>query len=156
MLAELAARTFRDTFAADNSPEDLQLHLTRSYGIPQQTAELEDPSMTTLVAEIGGEPAGFVQIKAGPAPDCVPGPAPCEILRFYVDRAWHGRGLALLMAATVEASVRRGAGTLWLGVWERNSRAITFYQKCGFRSTGAKIFCVGNEEQKDMVMVRPL
>ena len=156
-LARLAARTFSDAFAADNTPDNLQLHLDRSYGVPQQSAELADPSITTLLAEVDGELAGYAQITSGAVPECVEDEAPLEIMRFYLDQAWHGRGVAQrLMSAAVEESVRRGARTLWLGVWERNLRAIAFYGKCGFVSTGSKIFCLGNDEQLDVVMVRLL
>jgi diamine N-acetyltransferase len=156
-LAALAARTFSEAFGPDNTPEDLALHLARSYGVPQQSAELVDPALTSLLVEVDGEAAGYAQIKSGPPPESVSGTAPLEIMRFYLDRRWHGRGLAQqLMDATIEEARRRGAGTLWLGVWERNPRAIAFYAKCGFVSTGSKIFCVGDDEQKDLVMVKPL
>jgi len=35
-LAELAARTFRDTFAADNRPEDMDRHEVEAYSEPIQ------------------------------------------------------------------------------------------------------------------------
>ena len=156
-LAALASRTFTEAFGADNRPEDLALHLASSYGIAQQTAELRDPALSTLLAEVAGQPAAYAQLRTGEPPAWVRGPAPIEVMRFYVDRRWHGTGLAQrLMAAVVAEAGRRRAGTLWLGVWERNPRAIAFYEKCGFIPTGGKIFCVGDDEQTDLVMVRPL
>jgi GNAT superfamily N-acetyltransferase len=156
-LAELASRTFREAFGADNSPENLALHLARSYGLQQQAAELADPAVTTLLAEVEGHPAGYTQLGIGPTPPCVVGPASLEIMRFYVEREWHGRGLAQRLMESVHAEARRlGASTLWLGVWERNPRAIAFYEKSGFVSTGNKTFRLGNDEQNDVVMVKPL
>ena len=43
-LAALARDTFFDTFASTNDAADMALHLERAYGVPQQTAELTDPS----------------------------------------------------------------------------------------------------------------
>jgi MOSC domain-containing protein YiiM len=60
------------------------------------------------------------------------------------------------MAATVSAARARGAETLWLGVWERNPRAIRFYARCGFVDAGEKSFIVGTDVQRDRVMVRAL
>ena len=57
---------------------------------------------------------------------------------------------------TLAAARARGAGTLWLGVWERNPRGIAFYVKCGFRDVGSKPFLLGSDWQTDRVMVRPL
>ena len=58
-LAALAARTFHETFAADNRPEDMELHLDQQYGPAQQGAELLDPSITTLLVDIDGQLAGL-------------------------------------------------------------------------------------------------
>ena len=157
-LSALGERTFRDTFAADNRPEDLAAYLAATYTPERQAADLADPARHTLVAvTASGELAGFAQLRAGPAPSCVRGPAPIELLRLYVDRSWHGRGLAWhLMAATLAAAAERQASTLWLGVWERNLRAIAFYVKCGFRDVGSHDFLLGSDRQTDRLMVRPV
>jgi diamine N-acetyltransferase len=153
-LAELGARTFRDAFEADNTPEDLALYLASSYGPDLQSAELRNAGMVTLLVEDEGRLAGYAQLRDGPFPACVAGPRPIELLRFYIERAWQGRGLAQqLMAATINAAAGRGAGTVWLSVWERNHRAQAFYRKCGFEDRGAKEFILGKDRQTDRVMV---
>jgi ribosomal protein S18 acetylase RimI-like enzyme len=152
-LAEFGARTFRDAFEVDNTPENMVLYLASSYGPEIQSAELRDPGIVTLLAEAEDRLAGFSQLREGPAPDCVAGSRPLELWRFYVERVWQGRGVAAaLMAATVEAATAGGAGTLWLSVWERNARAQAFYRKCGFEDRGAKPFFLGNDRQTDRVM----
>lgn len=156
-LAELAARTFHETFAADNRPEDMALHLSRAYGTAQQERELRDPAIDTLLAEVAGQLAGYAQLREGPAPDCVVGETPIELWRFYVAQAWHGRRVAqALMRAVEEAAQKRGSRTLWLGVWERNERAKTFYRKTGFTDVGSQAFLLGKDAQTDRVMVRPV
>lgn len=156
-LAGLGARTFADTFGADNRPEDLEAHLTTSYGIRQQTEELANPDMVTLVAEHDGELAAFAQVRRGSPPSCVAGEFPVELWRFYVDRSWHGRGIAQrLMDASIDAARELGGRTLWLSVWERNPRAIAFYEKTGFRNVGTKDFWVGSDRQTDYVLVADL
>jgi GNAT superfamily N-acetyltransferase len=157
MLADLGARTFYDTFAADNRPEDMALHLTRSYGVAQQSAELQSSDMVTLLAEVGNEAVGFAQLRDGAAPSWVTGRRPLELWRFYVIHAWHGRGVAAaLMNAVVGEAERRQAGTLWLSVWERNPRARAFYGKFRFTDVGTQIFHVGHDAQTDRILVRTL
>jgi ribosomal protein S18 acetylase RimI-like enzyme len=156
-LTRFGARTFRETFGAHNRPEDLQAYLEATYSEDRQRAELEDPAWTTLIAESTAGLAGFAQLRAEEPPDCVSGPAPIELLRFYVDSAWHGRGLAAaLMDAVVGEARTRGAQTVWLGVWERNARAIAFYRKCGFQDVGSHEFLVGTDRQTDRLMVLPI
>jgi ribosomal protein S18 acetylase RimI-like enzyme len=155
-LASFAARTFRETFEADNSPEDMALYLAANYGPERQGAEIRDPGIVTLL-EDGRRLAGYAQLYEGLAPDCVTGGAPIEIRRFYVDRNWQGRGVAqTLMMASIESAMERGARTIWLAVWERNLRAQAFYRKCGFEDCGAKEFLLGRDRQTDRVMARPL
>ena len=156
-LAELAARTFRETFAADNRPEDLALYMARSYGVAQQEGELLDPAVATLLAEVDGQLAGYAQLREGTAPACVSGEAPVELWRLYVAQAWHGRGVAQTLMRAVETEAnRRGARTLWLGVWERNDRAKAFYEKTGFTDVGSHTFMVGTDPQTDRILVRPV
>jgi len=47
---------------------------------------------------------------------------------------------------------QRRADFLWLGVWEKNSKAIKFYQRDGFEEFDKHIFKLGNDEQTDIMM----
>ena len=77
-----------------------------------------------------------------------------ELWRFYVDKPFHGQGVAVsLMAAAKQRARERGATTLWLGVWERNARAQAFYRKQGFTKVGSQVFVVGSDPQTDHVML---
>lgn len=156
-LAELASRTFRETFAADNRPEDMALHLVQAYGAAQQKGELADPAVATLLVHVDGHLAGYAQLREGVPPGCVPDEGPIELWRFYIARDWHGRGLAQSLMQAVEDEARwRGKHLLWLGVWERNERAKAFYRKMGFTDVGSQLFMLGADAQTDRVMVRLL
>ncbi len=157
VLSELARRTFYDTFAATNDPADMALYLSQAFGIDQQTRELCDRDITTLLVEADGQAIAYAQLRGDHPPACVTGAHPLELSRLYVASAWHGRGIArpLMDRAKLEAR-ERGANTLWLGVWERNDRARAFYAKCGFADVGEHIFLFGNDPQTDVVMVTTL
>ena len=156
-LAALAERTFRETYTAFNRPEDMESYVASHFGPALQAAELTSPALATLVAEAEGQGIGYVQVGWGPVPACVTGPAPAEIVRFYVDRPWHGRGVAqALMAAAADLGRLRGSRTLWLGVWERNDRATAFYRKVGFTDVGTQTFVLGADHQRDLVLARAI
>ncbi len=156
-LAAFAARTFRETFAADNRPEDMTAHLASSYGVAQQARELADPDAAALLAFRGETLVAFAQVRRKPPPPCVTQSRPIELQRFYVDRPAHGTGVAqTLMAAVRRAARGFGGEHLWLGVWERNPRAIAFYAKAGFRDAGSTVFLVGPDRQTDRVLVAAL
>jgi len=156
-LATFAARTFHETFAADNRPEDMAAHIASSFGVAQQTRELGDPDVATLLAFRGDALVAFAQLRRKTPPACVAQSRPIELQRFYVDRPVHGTGVAqALMAAARQAARELGGEHLWLGVWERNPRAIAFYAKTGFRDVGSTVFHVGPDRQTDRVLVASL
>lgn len=156
-LAELASRTFEETFGAGTRDEDMTLYLAESYGTSQQLREILDPDITTLLIECDENLAGYAMLRSGAAPDCVTGESPLELWRFYIASGWHGRGLAQPLMQRVELEAqRRGGQTLWLGVWEHNSRAKAFYSKCGFTDVGSHVFVVGTDPQTDRILVRQL
>ena len=153
-LAAFASRTFVEAFAKDNRPDDMQAFLASAYGNAQQARELADPQVVTLLGLDGDTLGAYAQVRRGEAPSCVTVQDPIELQRFYVDRPFQGRGIAaLLMRAAHDAAVGFGGCHLWLGVWEKNARALAFYRKEGFVDVGAKDFYVGPDRQTDRVLV---
>lgn len=156
-LSLLAERTFRDTFGGVNSSDDMDAHCASNFGPRQQLAEIEDADWWTLVCEEHGRLIAYGQLRRAAAPPCVAGANPVEIYRLYVDRPWHGRGIApVLMDALLERARDEDADTVWLGVWEHNPRAISFYRKAGFREVGEHRFMLGSDPQRDVVMSRSM
>jgi len=157
-ISDLAARTFQETFGPTNTEADMAAYLASAYSVDIQRRELEDSNLLTLVAERDGALAAYAMIRRdGPVPPCVTLPSPAEVWRFYVDRPWHGQGLApALMSAALDAARELGGRSVWLSVWEHNARAIAFYSKFAFADVGAKDFWVGEDRQTDRVMSRRL
>ncbi|HJW93003.1 MAG TPA: GNAT family N-acetyltransferase [Thermoanaerobaculia bacterium] len=144
-LAELAARTFHETFAVHNAPEDMEAYMSTAYSEAIQREELADPNRITLVIEEGKALIAYAQLRLM-LPEI-------EIGRFYVDRPWHGRGIAQpMMNAIFDIARELHVSRIWLGVWERNPRAIAFYEKFGFRDCGSHPFLLGSDLQTDRLM----
>lgn len=156
LLARLAAETFAAAFGPDNRPEDLALHLATHYSPDVFQRELSDPGCDTLLAFVAEHPAGYAQLFDR-TPPMELGSGGRMLCRFYLDPAWIGRGIAAPLMEASKASARaRGAKYLWLTVWQKNPRAIAFYEKCGFGIRGSTIFTVGTDPQEDWVMSAPL
>lgn len=154
-LAELAELTFRNTFEAANTPDDMTLHCATYYSEVIQGREIADPKMATLLCEHEGQLVGFAQLRWGHTPDCLKAERLAEIQRLYVRQAWHGVGIAHdLMAESIALAQAAGADQVWLGVWEHNPRALAFYKKWGFSAVGDHTFVVGTDSQRDIVMSR--
>lgn len=158
-LRDLAEETFRDTFAADNTSDNLEAYVREAFSPERVRAELADPASTFLLAFVAGAelPAGYAKLRTGTTDPAVTGPAPVELQRLYVRRSAIARGVgAALMEASLEAARAAGHRTLWLGVWERNARAIAFYERWGFVAVGDHVFRLGSDAQTDRIMARPV
>lgn len=158
-LARAAEGFFVDTFGAANRPEDMNIYLASSFSEKQQRAELSDAGSRVWLATIGDDIVGYAHVRRNPAPGSVSGARTraVEVARIYAGRRWHGRGLGkALMDACVATAREWGGDVLWLGVWEKNPRAIAFYEKQGFQVVGEQPFLLGADLQRDLVMARRL
>lgn len=158
-LAALAERTFRDTFAAENRAADLDAYVRGAFSSERLQEELSEPQSIFLVAFLGRapDPIGYAKLRTGTPDLSVTGANPIEIERLYVDRNALGRGVgAALMRHCLKHAASGGHGTVWLGVWERNQRAIAFYERWGFVTVGSHLFRLGSEDQRDLILTRPV
>lgn len=153
MLSELGARTFYDAFAKDNTPENIAAYLNASFSSEIQFNELSDPDNIFLIAESESIPIGYAQLILNSKDESINRNKPLEIRRIYASQEYLGRGVGKeLMKATISEARQCGCDCVWLGVWEKNQRAIDFYKKWGFREVGTHQFSVGDDPQNDYVM----
>jgi ribosomal protein S18 acetylase RimI-like enzyme len=157
LLAELGAQTFAETFTEDNTPEDMAAYLAASFSLEKLTEELTDPLSIFFIAEVDGHAAGYAKLHSSTALESIEGQRPIELVRLYVSRKWLGRGVGqALMQRCLDEARGKGFQTIWLGVWERNDRALAFYRKWNFREVGEHIFQLGSDPQRDILMQRAL
>jgi ribosomal protein S18 acetylase RimI-like enzyme len=160
LLAELGARTFSETFAPDNTADDMAAYLASAFNPEQQAAELADARATFLIAETGETnkvALGYAMIRSGDVPREVTGDKAIELVRLYVSRESLGSGVgAALMQACIDEAQQQGYETLWLGVWENNFLAQAFYRKWNFHEIGTHVFQLGDDPQTDLLMQRSI
>lgn len=155
VLAGFAEYCFRDAFAEDNTPEDMDRYVASVFTVDVLGTDISDPNGVVYVAEFDARLVGYAHVRRGPTPDCVEASSPVEVKRFYIARTWHGLGLAQrLMRRVLDSALNFDADVVWLAVWERNPRAIAFYSKAGFVDTGSQPFMLGGDSQTDRVMCR--
>ncbi len=152
-LRDFAERTFREAFGRFNRAADMERYVAEAFSLAQQRVILSDAAADTLLCTVDGTLAGYVELWRSSPPDCVSAKNALEIRRFYVDRPWQGRGVApSLLSAIREAAQSRGVDRLWLGVWEHNARAQSFYRNAGFVKVGTQEFLLGEDRQTDELM----
>jgi GNAT superfamily N-acetyltransferase len=158
-LALLGERLWRETYTGLIPASNLELHLAATFGPAQQAAELADPACTMLIIEEEGRLQGYALLRAcGPRMEkSLDFHTPLEVARFYVDRPLHGSGAArVLMDAVLAYATTAGHDGLWLQVWEQNPRALRFYAKAGFTDAGGASYRIGNQVDRDRLLVHAL
>lgn len=154
-LTQLATIAFRDTYSADNTPDDMATYVAASFSESRQREELADPAVVVVLAERAGEVVGYAMLRDGPAPDAVAAFDCIEIARLYAAKRAIGSGVgATLMQRCLHEAASRGKRTIWLGVWEHNARAIAFYRRWNFIDVGTLEFMLGNDRQTDRLLTR--
>jgi ribosomal protein S18 acetylase RimI-like enzyme len=159
-LAALGRQTFEDTFAANNTPEDMAAYLAVTFSEERQLAELQDKDTVFLLARMQQELVGYAKLRFHSTLGVEPGKAPdqrVEIERLYVREDWIGTGLgASLMRRSIEEARQQACRSVVLGVWEKNQHAIAFYQRFGFKVIGQHEFMLGSDRQTDLIMRKGL
>ena len=159
VLTDLAIRTFRDTYEADNDSATIEDYLRSSLSTTSVRNELNKSGNIFLIAfhRDDNVAMGYAKLCTTSEDPSLDGQSTVEIERIYADTRVIGRGIgAALMQACLIAAEDLECKTIWLGVWERNKRAILFYERWEFRAVGTRQFTLGSEQQDDLVMVRHL
>ena len=141
LIANIGARTFESSFGADNRLEDMERYLSLNFSKAHIEAEMDDPSSVFLLACENGQAVGYAMLRVSKKPASVIGTRPVELVRIYIEANIIGTGYGTaLMNTCLEEAKKNGHRTIWLGVWEKNLRAIRFYEKWGFKKIGTKEF----------------
>ena len=155
LIADLSRETFYETFADHNSEQDMQLFLEKQFTRAALMQEVGNEGNLFFLAFIGPEPAGYVRMRTDTSTPGVPDPI--EIARIYNLKKWIGKGVGkALMQHCIDVARSMGKRNIWLGVWEKNQRAIDFYSKWGFRKFGEHDFLLGTDLQTDWLMKKEL
>ncbi|MDG5788969.1 GNAT family N-acetyltransferase [Evansella sp. AB-P1] len=157
ILQIVSVETFQDTFRNQNSPENMNAYIERAFNIKQLEKELSTVSSEFFFVYVNDEVAGYLKVNTDDAQSEKMGEESLEIERVYIKNNYQKQGLGkYLLNKALELARERNKKKIWLGVWEENENAISFYKKMGFVQTGTHSFYMGEEEQTDFIMVKTL
>lgn len=152
-LQKLALETFSTAFAHLNKEENMKAYMDAAFSTTQLEAELSDDRSQFFFAVADGENVGYLKLNFGGAQTDIQDPEALEIQRIYVHPQHQNAkiGEAMLQKAIAIARNHK-LKYIWLCVWESNPRAITFYERNGFRKVGEHPFQFGDDRQTDFIM----
>jgi ribosomal protein S18 acetylase RimI-like enzyme len=152
-LQEIGIQTFQETFSESNSEENMKNYLEESFSKEKLTTELSDENSEFYFAKIENEVIGYLKLNFGDSQTELKGNKSLEIERIYVPKEFHGKSVGqILYDKAIQVAKQKNAEYVWLGVWEENPRAMSFYKKNGFVEFDKHVFRLGDDEQTDIMM----
>ncbi|HEY9006540.1 MAG TPA: GNAT family N-acetyltransferase [Ohtaekwangia sp.] len=156
-LCALGIQTFRETFDEHNTAEDMEQYLATAFTKEKLEQELEEKDTVFFLAEDNGEAIGYAKVRKGKEQEGLENDRALEIHRIYVAKSHLGKRIGnALMQACLDYAKEAGYEVVWLGVWEHNARAVSFYKKYGFEKFGAHTFVLGTDEQTDWLLKKKI
>ncbi|AIQ18480.1 GNAT family acetyltransferase [Paenibacillus sp. FSL H7-0357] len=155
ILQQISVETFNDTFKQQNSPKNMKTYLEKAFTYKQLEKELSNVFSEFFFIFFNEELAGYLKVNINDSQSEKAGDESLEIERIYIRNNFQRKGLGkYLIDKAMEVAVIQNKKKIWLGVWEKNEKAIDFYKKIGFVQTGAHSFYMGDEEQTDFIMTK--
>jgi diamine N-acetyltransferase len=152
-LKEIGKQTFAETFSSVNSIENMTSYLKSEFSTETLKTQLTDEGSEFYFAELDGRPVGYLKINLGQSQTEIKDKEALEIERVYVLKEFHGKKVGQkLYEKALTIARQKSIDYVWLGVWEKNFRAIRFYEKNGFIAFDNHIFRLGGSEQTDIMM----
>lgn len=152
-LATIGKQTFTESFSEDNDDENMVEYLKNEFSKEKLSTQLANNNSAFHFAELDGEVIGYLKTNIGSAQNELKDNNSLEIERIYILKAYQGRRIGQsLFNKAVEIAKSKQLDFIWLGVWEKNNRAIKFYEKNGFERFDQHVFLLGNDRQIDLMM----
>jgi ribosomal protein S18 acetylase RimI-like enzyme len=156
-IVSLGVQTFRETFDAVNTPENMNLYIDRTFSREKIRSEFDETGAVFFIVEEQQKPVGFAKVRASKKEPGLKGNLALEIERIYAVKNVIGKGVGkALMQTCLDYAKSTGYDVVWLGVWEHNARAIEFYSKWGFQKFGQHVFMLGTDAQTDILMQKKI
>jgi diamine N-acetyltransferase len=157
LVADISRQTFQESFAAENTKENMNKFMNEQFTRDKLMAETKDPCNLFLLAFMDNDPVGYCKLRDWNGPTEQEDVSAIEIARIYVVQKKIRCGIGkLLMQNCIEMGREKGRQVIWLGVWEGNVKAIDFYTQWGFKKFSEHIFMLGDEPQTDWLMKKSL
>ena len=152
-LQHISKKTFSKTFSEINTKENMDKYLEESFSIDQLKEELNNELSQFYFAKLENKVIGYMKLNVGEAQKENQNDNALEIERIYVLQDFQGKKVGqLLYLHAIQIAEEMSADYVWLGVWEKNFKAIAFYKKNGFIAFDEYVFMLGDDRQIDILM----
>jgi ribosomal protein S18 acetylase RimI-like enzyme len=152
-LADISRTTFDDAFRAQNTEENMKVYMDSAFSRDKLIKELENEESEFFFAYLKDSIIGYFKINTGQAQTEIHDKSSLELERFYLLKDFIGKDFGKqMLKKVINLAGKKNLKYIWLGVWEKNYRALKFYRKNGFTKFGEHFFIMGKDKQIDHLM----
>ncbi|MBC7695554.1 MAG: GNAT family N-acetyltransferase [Burkholderiales bacterium] len=152
-LRQISIQTFTETFSEHNTESNMKEYITECLNTDKLKQELQTIGSSFYFALLGQQIIGYLKLNTAKAQTEHHSEDGFEIERIYVLKAFHGKQIGkILFEKAKSIALEKQYKTIWLGVWEKNTKAIAFYTRQGFTQFDHHLFKLGNDKQTDILM----
>jgi ribosomal protein S18 acetylase RimI-like enzyme len=156
-LRMLSQKTFYYFFGPLNDKANMDSYASTAFTPAKIEAELNNPDSHFYFALLEGQLTGYIKLNFGPAQTEFQDHDSLEVERIYVLAEHHSKKIGhQLLNFAIQTAIDKGFQHIWLGVWEHNHKAISFYEKHGFKIFGSHPFMLGDDQQTDLLMKKDI
>ncbi len=156
-LKSISTETFYESFIHGNTEKNMQDYMASFFSEINLKKEMTNPASAFYFLLLDDRLSGYMKINTGNAQTDLKESDGVEIERIYVKKEMQGKNSGqLLFDVALKIAAEYSATYLWLGVWEKNLRAIKFYERNGMQIFSSHPFKLGDDDQTDLLMKRML
>jgi ribosomal protein S18 acetylase RimI-like enzyme len=156
-LQNISKETFMETFALNNSADNMNLYLENNLSLDTLSAEINTIDSDFYFALRGKVVLGYMKLNFGSAQIELKGINSIELERIYVLKKYQRNKIGQqLLDKAIDIASQMQLEFIWLGVWEENWSAIKFYTKNNFHEFDRHLFLLGEDRQTDIMMKKNL
>ncbi len=156
-LRQLSITTYRETFDVSNSEENMKAYLDDAFNLKKLQDELLNEHSSFYFLLVNDKVAGYMKLNVLSAQTDITDLDSIELERIYILAAYQGYGYGrMLLDKALSIGREYDKAYIWLGVWENNHKARSFYDKYHFYKIGQHTFVMGDDEQLDYVLRKDL
>ena len=154
LIADMSRTSFYEAFVKDNTKEDMDIFMNEQFTKEALMKEVQLGEGIFMLASIHDEPVGYARLRLK---NNLAHEQAIEIARIYALAKAIGKGVGkALMQECISKANELKMKYIWLGVWEKNERAVAFYKRWGFERFSEHQFLLGSDLQTDWLMKRAL
>lgn len=149
----ISEKTFYETFANENTREDIENYLKENFSYEKLESEIKNNGSRFYIVENNEEVVAYMKLNFDKAQTETEHDNTLEVQRIYVLQEYKSKHIGKrLIQKAIEIGRNNNLNYIWLGVWENNINAIRFYEIQGFQKFDTHIFKLGEDEQTDNLM----